>query len=57
MTQPWLGFVVITLGLIQGGGVEVLGAPVRWVTTGVEARQQVQPALACAVAAMQERGP
>ncbi|MCU0825885.1 MAG: hypothetical protein MUE52_00395 [Tabrizicola sp.] len=42
MTQPWLGFVAVTLGLIQGGGVEVIQAPVRWLVSGLDAPMIVQ---------------
>ena len=52
MINPWLAFVAITLGLLQGGGVAVLQAPTRWLLTGLDAGDRVMPALACAVAAL-----
>lgn len=48
MTQPWLCFVAITLGLIQGGGIEVIQAPVRWLALGLDAPTIMQ-AQTCAV--------
>jgi hypothetical protein len=42
MTQPWLSFVAITLGLIQGGGVDVVQAPVRWLAAGLAAPDIMQ---------------
>lgn len=51
MTQPWLFFVFGTLGLIQGGGIEVLQAPVRWFVSGMDAPTIMQ-AQVCALAVL-----
>lgn len=51
MTQPWMFFVFVTLGLIQGGGVDVLQAPVRWFVTGMDAPTIMQ-AQTCALAVL-----
>lgn len=48
MTQPWLLFICLTLGLISGGGADVIAAPVRWVVSGMDAPRIVQ-AQVCAI--------
>lgn len=52
MTQPWMFFVFVTLGLIQGGGIDVLQAPVRWLVSGMDA-PTIMEAQTCALAVLE----
>ena len=52
MTQPWLLFICLTLGLVSGGGADVIAAPVRWVTSGMDAPRIMQ-AQTCAMEVLQ----
>lgn len=51
MTQPWLLFLCVTLGLIAGGGVEVIAAPTRWLVSGLDAPRIIE-AQVCALEAL-----
>lgn len=55
--NAFLIFTAATVGLLVAAGPDAFVWPSRWVAEGAHAAQQVQPALACAVAAMQERRP
>lgn len=48
MIAPWLIFVFVTLGLLAGGGVEILAAPTDWVVRGTDA-VTIMRAQTCAV--------
>lgn len=51
MTQPWLLFLCVTLGLIAGGGTEILSAPTQWLVEGRNAPRIMQ-AQVCALEAL-----
>ena len=57
LMNAFLIFTAATVGLLVAAGPDAFVWPSRWVAEGTHAAQQVQPALACAVAAMQERRP
>lgn len=54
MTQPWLLFICLTLGLIAGGGAAVITAPVAWVVAGMDA-PKITTAQQCAVEDLKQR--
>ena len=51
MIAPWLIFAFGVLGLIVGGGVEVIQAPTEWFVRGMDA-PTIQQAQACAIDSM-----
>lgn len=51
MTQPWLLFLAVALGLLSGGGIEVIAAPTAWLTSGMDA-PRIMRAQVCAVEAL-----
>ena len=51
MTAPWLLFLMVTLGLLSGGGLAILTAPTAWLVTGMDA-PQIMRAQTCALAAL-----
>jgi hypothetical protein len=55
MTQPWLLFICLTLGLIAGGGTAVITAPTHWLTAGMDA-PEIITAQQCAVSDLKLRG-
>lgn len=48
MTQPWLLFLAVALGLLSGGGIEVIAAPTAWLTAGMDAPKIIR-AQQCAI--------
>jgi hypothetical protein len=52
MTGPYLLFCAVTLGLIAGGGVEAIQAPVRWWTASMDATDIIQ-AQVCVLGVLQ----
>jgi hypothetical protein len=55
--NAFLIFAGLTVGLLVAAGPDAFVWPSRWVAEGLHSAGAVQPALACAVAAMQERRP
>ena len=55
MTQPWLLFICLTLGLVQGGGADVIAAPVHWVVSGMDA-PEIMTAQVCVIQDLKLRG-
>ena len=52
MTAPWLLFLTVTLGLISGGGLAILTAPMAWFVTGLDAPRIIE-AQTCALSVLQ----
>jgi hypothetical protein len=50
MFFPWM-FAFLVLGLVAGGGIEVIAAPTRWATSGLEA-PRIMEAQVCALEAL-----
>lgn len=55
--NAFLIFTAATVGLLIAAGPDAFAGPSRWIAAGTHSVRHVQPALACAVAAMQERHP